>query len=89
MVQSQQTKDALEQNMHKLRELLAEQGVDVGDANVEQQSQQSANEEDSSAGNNNQMTGEIDNMAEANDVVAHTLSAKMIDSSATSVDYYA
>ncbi|MBL4765502.1 MAG: flagellar hook-length control protein FliK [Colwellia sp.] len=89
MVQSQQTKDALEQNMHKLKELLAEQGVDVGDANVEQQSQQSANEEDSAAGNNNQMAGEIDNMTEANDVVAHTLSAKVIDSSTASVDYYA
>ncbi|MDX2367165.1 MAG: flagellar hook-length control protein FliK, partial [Colwellia sp.] len=89
LVQSQQTKDALEQNMHKLRELLAEQGVDVGDANVEQQSQQSTNEEGSTAGNNNQMEGEIDNMADANDVVAHTLSAQMIDSSTASVDYYA
>ena len=89
LVQSQQTKDALEQNMHKLRELLAEQGVDVGDANVEQQSQQSANEENSTAGNNSQKEGKLDNMAEANDVVAHTLSAKMIDSSTTRVDYYA
>ncbi len=41
VVQSQQTKDALEQNMHKLRDMLAEQGVNVGDANIEQQSQQS------------------------------------------------
>jgi flagellar hook-length control protein FliK len=89
IVQSQQTKDALEQNMHKLRELLAEQGVDVGDANVEQQSQQSANDEGSPAGNNSQMQGEMDNMAEANDVVAHTLSAQMLDSSTASVDYYA
>jgi flagellar hook-length control protein FliK len=89
IVQSQQTKDALEQNMHKLRESLAEQGINVGDANVEQQSQQSANEEGSLAGNNSQMEGEIDNMAEANDVVAHTLSAQMLDSSTASVDYYA
>jgi flagellar hook-length control protein FliK len=89
IVQSQQTKDALEQNMHKLRELLAEQGVDVGDANVEQQSQQSANEEGSPTQQNNHMEGDIDNMADANDVVAHTLSAQMIDSSTTSVDYYA
>jgi flagellar hook-length control protein FliK len=86
IVQSQQTKDALEQNMHKLRDLLAEQGVDVGDANVEQQSQQSSNGEETTAGYNNQME---DNMAEANDVVAHTLSAQMIDSSTASVDYYA
>ena len=89
IVQSQQTKDALEQNMHKLRELLAEQGVDVGDANVEQQSQQSANDEGSPAGNNSRMEGEVDNMTEANDVVAHTLSAQMLDSSTASVDYYA
>jgi flagellar hook-length control protein FliK len=86
LVQSQQTKDALEQNMNKLRELLAEQGVDVGDANVEQQS---ANDEGSPAGYNSQMEGEIDNMAEANDVVAHTLSAQLLDSSAATVDYYA
>jgi flagellar hook-length control protein FliK len=89
IVQSQQTKDALEQNMHKLKESLAEQGINVGDANVEQQSQQSANDEGSLAGNNSQMEGEIDNMAEANDVVAHTLSAQMLDSSTASVDYYA
>jgi hypothetical protein len=31
----------------------------------------------------------MDNMAEANDVVAHTLSAQMLDSSTASVDYYA
>jgi flagellar hook-length control protein FliK len=89
LVQSQQTKDALEQNMYKLRESLAEQGVDVGDANVEQQSQQSANDEGSLAGNTSQIKGEVDNMAGANDVVSHTLSAQMLDSSTTSVDYYA
>jgi len=89
MVQSQQTKDALDQNMHKLREMLAEQGVDVGDANVEQQSQQSANEEGSSAGSDSQVEGKLDNIADANDVIAHTLSEKMIDYSTTRVDYYA
>lgn len=89
LVQSQQTKDALEQNMHKLRELLAEQGVDVGDANVEQQSQQSANEEGSTSEYNNERESELDNMAEASDVISHTLSAQMIDSSTATVDYYA
>lgn len=89
IVQSQQTKDALEQNMHKLRDSLSEQGVDVGDANVEQQSQQSSDGEETTAGSNNKMEDRIDNMAEANDVVAHTLSAQMIDSSTASVDYYA
>lgn len=89
VVQNQQTKDALEQNMHKLRELLAEQGIDVGDANVEQQSQQSANEEGSTSEYNNERESELDNMAEANDVISHTLSAQMIDSSTATVDYYA
>jgi len=88
LVQSQQTKDALEQNMHKLRELLAEQGVDVGDANVEQHSQQSPDEEGFNGKDSNEMTGEIENMVDDDDV-SHTLSAKMINSSAATVDYYA
>lgn len=89
IVQSQQTKDALEQNMHKLRELLAEQGVDVGDANVEQQSQQSSNEEAFTAENLNELGSEIENSVDDNDIVTHTLSEKMINSSAATVDYYA
>ena len=89
LVQSQQTKDALEQNMHKLRELLGEQGVDVGDANVEQHSQQSASEDDSTGKNNNKMNNNIDKLDETDDVITQTLSAQMIDSSTTSVDYYA
>jgi flagellar hook-length control protein FliK len=84
-VQNQQAKDALEQNMHKLRDSLAEQGVDVGDANVEQQSQQSGKDETSEGNQNNLMT----NTADANDVIEHSLSAKMFDSSTTVVDYYA
>lgn len=89
IVQNQQTKDALEQNMHKLKDLLAEQGVDVGDANVEQQSQQSTNEEGPNAGSGSQVGDNRDNLAEADDVIAQTLSAQMIDSSTASVDYYA
>jgi flagellar hook-length control protein FliK len=89
VVQSQQTKDALEQNMHKLRESLAEQGVNVGDANVEQQSQQSANGDGADSRDSNQSHNEMDNISEANDVITQTLSAQKIDSSTASVDYYA
>lgn len=85
VVQNQQAKEALEQNMHKLKDSLAEQGVDVGDANVEQQSQQSGNEEASNGNDNTIMT----NTAEASDVIEHSLSARMFDSSTTAVDYYA
>ncbi|HCM46317.1 MAG TPA: flagellar hook-length control protein FliK, partial [Colwellia sp.] len=48
IVQNQQAKDVLEQNMHKLRDMLSEQGVDVGDANVEQQNQQQNNDKQKS-----------------------------------------
>lgn len=89
LVQSQQTKDALEQNMNKLREMLAEQGVDVGDANVDHQSQQSSDEENTAAENNNPKEGKLESLVSANDLVAHTLSAQMVDSSSARVDYYA
>ncbi len=85
VVQNQQAKEALEQNMHKLRDMLEQQGVDVGDANVEQQSQQSENE-GGTAGSNHQQ-GE--NAALASDVVEHTLSAHKINAAANAVDYYA
>ena len=85
VVQNQQAKEALEQNMHKLRDMLAQQGVDVGDANVEQQSQQSGSDEFSDNANSQQM----EETANANDVVEHTLSGQVINASANAVDYYA
>ncbi|WP_278405273.1 flagellar hook-length control protein FliK [Pseudoalteromonas ruthenica] len=42
VVQNQQAKEALEQAMPRLRDLLAQQGLSLGDTNVEQQNQQSA-----------------------------------------------
>lgn len=89
VVQNQQAKDAFEQNMHKLKELLAEQGVDVGDANVEQQSQQSDNNEmnqENAAENNQQI---MTNTADASDAIEHSLSASIFNSSTSAVDYYA
>ncbi len=87
VVQNQQAKDALEQNMHKLREMLAEQGVDVGGANVEQQDQQQSNEENSLGQDKN--TSSLSANQEEADNVKHLLSAELFDSSATGVDYYA
>ena len=85
VVQNQQAKEALEQNMHKLRDSLAEQGVDVGDANVEQQSQQSDTEGNPSTNQGNIMQ----NTAAANDVVEHDLSAIINNTPAKGIDYYA
>jgi flagellar hook-length control protein FliK len=87
VVQNQQAKEALEQNMHKLKEMLAEQGVDVGGSSVEQQDKQRNNEEQSLAqGNTNSSL--ITGLEEENNV-EHVLSTKLFDSSATGVDYYA
>lgn len=85
VVQNQQAKEALEQNMHKLRDSLAEQGVDVGDANVEQQSQQSDTEGNPGTNQRNIMQ----NTADANDVVEHDLSAIINNTPAKGIDYYA
>jgi len=85
MVQNPQTKDALEQNMHKLRDMLAEQGVDVGETNIEQQSQQS-NNDGSNTGSNNQ--GE-DSLAQSDDLIEQSLSFTARETSSNVVDYYA
>ena len=89
VVQNQQAKDALEQNMQKLRDSLAEQGVDVGDANVEQQSEQSCNEENKEGNVGDSYLNSTTNTADASDVIEHSLSASMVNSSTTAVDYYA
>jgi flagellar hook-length control protein FliK len=87
VVQNQQAKEALDQNMHKLREMLSEQGVDVGGANVEQQSQQQSNDEDNVNNSNN--TALLGSKAEDEHNVEHTLSTTLLGSSAKGVDYYA
>ncbi|AAZ27223.1 flagellar hook-length control protein FliK [Colwellia psychrerythraea] len=89
VVQNQQAKEALEQNMHKLKEMLSEQGVDVGGANVEQQDQQQ-NQNEQSLGQNNDSGSVLTNDAQKDENnVEHILSTQLFDSSATGVDYYA
>lgn len=89
VVQNQQAKDALEQNMHKLRDMLSEQGVDVGGANVEQQNQQQ-NDDEQNLQQNKGNSAALTNGSQKDDHnVEHVLSAQLLDSSATGVDYYA
>ncbi|MEO2266898.1 flagellar hook-length control protein FliK [Pseudoalteromonas sp. YIC-656] len=56
VVQNQQAKEALEQTMPRLRELLAQQGLALGDTNVEQQGQQQEFD-----GNESQFAGQQQN----------------------------
>ncbi len=86
IVQNPQAKDALEQNMGKLREMLAESGVDVGDANIEQrqpgeQSQAAFGENGASEQNNGNSEQEL--------TENHQQVANMVKASSTGVDYYA
>ena len=75
--------------MQKLRDSLAEQGVDVGDANVEQQSEQSCNDENKEDNVGDSHLNSTTNTADASDVIEQRLSASMVNYSTTAVDYYA
>jgi flagellar hook-length control protein FliK len=87
IVQNQQAKDALEQNMHKLKDMLAEQGVDVGGANVEQQDNQGKQDENQS--NQQSQNNSLLSEGAEKDTELHVLSSSLFDSSATAIDYYA
>ena len=84
VVQNQQAKEALEQHMGRLRDMLNDSGVDVGDANVSQQNS-SDNEE---AGQEQQLAN--DNYAGEEESQASTpLMAQLNKSTALGVDFYA
>ena len=85
VVQNQQAKDALEQNLGKLRDMLSESGVDVGDANVEQQ-QKNNQQEMANHSENVSYPESIDNELNAPEsMIQHNL----YKASATGIDYFA
>ena len=86
VVQNQQAKEALEQNMGKLRDMLAESGVDVGDANIEQREAKEQKGNDFGQQANKGQNGEAteDNVS-ANDNSMHNV----VKASSSGVDYYA
>lgn len=86
VVQNQQAKEALDQNLDKLKNMMTDNGVDVGEANIEQQSNQSSNNEDEKES----MNGEQGSLAENDiDQQIDVNSLNMIKASSTGVDYYA
>lgn len=86
IVQNQQAKDALEQNMGKLRDMLSENGVDVGDANIEQRQPGEQSETAFSDDKNGQQNG---NASEQIADESHTQVHNVVKASSTGVDYYA
>lgn len=86
IVQNQQAKDALEQNIGKLRDMLAENGVDVGDANIEQRQSQDQNGHAFNGHNTNSPNGGSgDGMSNE---IEHSV-VNMAKASSAGVDYYA
>ncbi|AZQ85502.1 flagellar hook-length control protein FliK [Colwellia sp. Arc7-635] len=86
IVQNQQAKEALEQNMGKLRDMLAESGVDVGDANIEQRE---AKDQNNSDFGNQAGGGQQGNSAEEMPSDNNGSALNMFKASSTGVDYYA
>ncbi|WP_448552073.1 flagellar hook-length control protein FliK [Thalassotalea montiporae] len=79
-VQNPQAKDALEQHMDKLRDMLQESGVDVGDANVAQHQQGNGKEQGRfgrGASGNEELSTAPENIAQ------------LVKGSATGIDFYA
>lgn len=86
VVQNQQAKEALEQNMAKLRDMLAENGVDVGDASIEQRQAKEHHGNGLNSGNKN---GESGDLAEDNSNENDSSVLNMVKASSTGIDYYA
>lgn len=86
IVQNQQAKDALEQNMGKLREMLAENGVDVGDANIEQRQAKDQNDKNFEQATHNGANPETTEDGHSDN---DNVELDMVKASSTGVDYYA
>ncbi|WDE13240.1 flagellar hook-length control protein FliK [Thalassomonas haliotis] len=85
LVQSQQAKEALEQGMGKLKDMLSQSGVDVGDTNVAQQ-QQGSGDNGQGFGHGQQGNGRENHGFEQQELV---MQASLQQVSASGVDYYA
>ena len=85
VVQNQQAKEALEQNMDKLKDMLAQSGVDVGDANIEQQNQQAQEGGEVSQHQGNRQGSDGQHSEDEITISA----ANLYKASASGVDYYA
>ncbi|MDO6464549.1 flagellar hook-length control protein FliK [Pseudoalteromonas carrageenovora] len=88
VVQNQQAKEALEQSMPRLREMLAQQGLELGESTISYGQSGGENPEQSDSGsqaglaNNESVNGE-------NDEQANSASQSSRQQNSSSIDYYA
>jgi flagellar hook-length control protein FliK len=87
VVQNQQAKEALEQSMPKLREMLAEQGIELGESNIQQgDGQSNSDEQEQQQGRGHLASNGQSDDGEADSQVAAQGSGQQ---SSSSIDYYA
>ena len=86
VVQNQQAKEALEQSMPKLREMLAEQGIELGESSIQQGEGQSNGDEQEQQGR-----GQLASNGQRDDGEAdsHVTTQGSGQQSSSSIDYYA
>ncbi|WP_286233275.1 flagellar hook-length control protein FliK [Thalassotalea sediminis] len=86
VVQNPQAKDALEQHMGKLKDMLEQSGVDVGDANIEQREPQSDGDTELNGGSSQSGSNEDNGLMHDESIPPE---ANLYKASSTGVDYYA
>lgn len=93
VVQHGQTREMLEQAMPRLREMLAGQGIQLGQTQVQQQSQQQQQGQPAFSGQSQQGQGggqsQAGNGQSAGDVTPASLGMPMESANATGIDFYA
>lgn len=87
VVQNQQAKEALEQSLPKLRDMLAEQGIELGESSIEQ-GQSQAQQDESDETNNQTGLAKQQNDDEST-VTSEQLAQSTGQESSSSIDYYA
>ncbi|KZN39478.1 hypothetical protein N480_01195 [Pseudoalteromonas luteoviolacea S2607] len=84
VVQNQQAKELLEESMPKLREMLEEQGIELGESNIQQQSEGNSNDDDGKQQGHGKLANEA---SEAQNNKEQSVTSRKQSDSA--IDYYA
>lgn len=87
VVQNQQAKEALEQSLPRLRELLAQQGIELGESSIQQGNSQADHGDDAQQNGQGQLANKQQD--EQQDSVTQQPSAATGQQSSSSIDYYA
>jgi flagellar hook-length control protein FliK len=88
VVQNQQAKEALEQSMPKLREMLAQQGIELGESNISQGQSGSEHTEQGSSNGQGRLANQASTPDENNEQ-SEKSSQSTRQQTSSSIDYYA